>query len=81
MNQKIALQILSDLPPEAQKQALDFIAFLRTQYVPPRRQKTHKPNKLAKEPFVGMWRNRADMKDSNAWVRNLREREWGKHRA
>jgi hypothetical protein len=45
----------------------------------PRRQKTHKPNKLAKEPFVGMWRNRADMKDSNAWVRNLREREWGKH--
>jgi hypothetical protein len=33
MNQKITLQILSDLPPEAQKQALDFIAFLRTQYV------------------------------------------------
>jgi len=81
MNQKIALQILADLPPEAQRQVLDFIAFLRTQYMPPRRRKTRKPSKLAKEPFVGMWRNRTDMKDSSAWVRNSRQHEWGKHRA
>lgn len=74
MNQKLTLQILSDLPPEAQKQALDFIAFLRTQYTPPRKQKTRKPNKLAKESFVGMWRNREDMKDSTAWVKKLRNR-------
>ena len=72
MNQKLTLQILSDLPPEAQKQALDFIAFLRIQYMPPRKRKTRKPNKLAKESFVGMWRNREDMKDSSAWVKNLR---------
>jgi hypothetical protein len=30
---------------------------------------------LADEPFVGMWRNREDLKDSR-WVRNIREREW-----
>ena len=28
--------------------------------------------------FVGMWRNREDMSDSSAWVRNKRETHWGK---
>ena len=26
------------------------------------------------EPFVGMWKDRKDMKDSVAWVRNLRKK-------
>jgi hypothetical protein len=62
MNQKLALQILSDLPPEAQKQVMDFIAFLKTQHTPPRKRKPRKPSKIAKEPFVGMWRNRENYK-------------------
>jgi hypothetical protein len=28
------------------------------------------------EPFVGMWQDREDMKDSSKWVRSLRQQEW-----
>ena len=64
------------LPPEAQKQVTDFVAFLKTRYsVAPRVRKT-KRIKLADEPFIGMWRDREDMQDSSAWVRSLRESEW-----
>ena len=64
------------LPPELQKQAADFITFLRTRYAPPRGGKITKRTKLANEPFIGMWRNREDLQDSSAWVRNVRQREW-----
>jgi len=64
------------LPPELQQQVADFIAFLRTRYVPPRAAKTAKRTKLADEPFIGMWRNRKDMQDSHGWVRGIRQSEW-----
>ena len=32
--------------------------------------------RLSEELAIGMWKDREDMKDSTAWVRNLREREW-----
>lgn len=32
--------------------------------------------KLADEPFIAMWRDREEMRDSSAWVRRLRENEW-----
>ena len=65
------------LPPEAQKQVIDFVAFLKTCYpsVPPT-QKTQR-GKLADEPIIGMWRDRDDMQDSTAWVQSLRQHEWG----
>ncbi len=28
------------------------------------------------EPFVGMWKDREDMEDSNQWVRQVRQQEW-----
>jgi hypothetical protein len=77
MNQKLIWQQLSSLPPEAQQQAADFIAFLQARYTPAHSRKT-RPAKLSKEAFVGIWRNRKDMRDSTRWVRNLREREWSK---
>lgn len=64
------------LPPELQKQVLDFIAFLRMRYEPLHVGKSVKRTKLAEDPFVGMWRNREDMKDSSAWVRGIRKGEW-----
>ncbi len=78
MNSKTAWQYFSSLPPEAQQQVVDFIAFLQTRYIPLRPRKTVKPPKLASETFIGIWRNRADLQDSTAWVRNLRAREWGR---
>ena len=35
-----------------------------------------KRRSLTKEPFVGMWRSRKDMRDSSDWVRKARKREW-----
>ncbi|OGG49978.1 MAG: DUF2281 domain-containing protein [Candidatus Handelsmanbacteria bacterium RIFCSPLOWO2_12_FULL_64_10] len=80
MNQKKAWQLFSDLPPEAQRQVTDFIAFLKMRYAPSHPHKTAKQTKLTKEAFIGMWRDREDLQDSSAWVRKVREREWGQHR-
>ncbi len=64
------------LPVEAQKEAADFIEFLRRKYAslsaPP------KKGAWTDEPSFGMWRDREDMKDSGAWVRTERSRHWSR---
>ena len=76
MLQNDVLDQFKTLPPEAQRQVVDFITFLQTRYHPTVKGKTKA--KLADESFVGIWRNREDMQNSNAWVRESREIEWGK---
>jgi hypothetical protein len=78
MNQKTIWKNFSDLPPEAQRQVMDFMAFLQTRYPYTRPRKPLKTVKLAKEPFIGIWRHRGDLQDSTGWVRNVRAREWGR---
>ncbi|MDO9129455.1 MAG: DUF2281 domain-containing protein [Anaerolineales bacterium] len=68
-------QKIASLPPEAQKQIQDFVAFLKARYPATPSAKT-KRTRLADEPFISMWRDRKDMQDSIAWVRQLRQREW-----
>ncbi len=79
MDQDKVWREFAKLPPEAQQQVADFIAFLSTRYKRARR-KTGRPTSIADEPFIGMWRDREDMQDSSAWVRSVREREWVKSR-
>jgi len=67
---------MASLPPEAQKQVIDFVAFLKARYSSTPTTQKAKRIKLANEPFIGMWRTRKDMQDSTAWVQNLRQREW-----
>jgi hypothetical protein len=68
-------QDITSLPPEAQKQVSDFIAFLKTRYeVAPK--KRLRRTKLASEPFVGMWKDREEMRDAGKWIRELRRSEW-----
>ena len=81
MNQEKAWQNFIDLPPEAQRQVVDLIVFLRTRYAPPRRRRTAKLTRLANEPFIGIWRSREDFQDSSTWVRRVRQNEWVKRRA
>lgn len=78
MVQNNVLSRFDTLPPEAQQQVIDFVAFLQTRYrsVPKRRAKPK--IRLADETFIGIWSNREDMRDSGAWVRNIRSTEWGK---
>jgi hypothetical protein len=77
MKQEEILNQLTALPPAAQRQVADFIAFLHVRYAPARARKAVKRTELADEAFVGMWRNRKDLQDSSAWVRGVREREQG----
>jgi hypothetical protein len=68
---------ITSLPPEAQEQVMDFVAFLKSRYSAKRPAAGAKPAPLAEEPFIGMWRGRDEMSDSTAWVRDLRRRDWG----
>jgi len=56
-------QDINSLPPEAQRQVADFVAFLQERYTSVPAKKTRRA-KLIKEPFVGMWKDRLDMRDS-----------------
>ncbi len=64
------------LPPDAQREAENFISFLQERYK--RKTKTVTHFALENDSFVGMWKNRDDLQDSSAFVRELREREWTK---
>jgi len=81
MVQENILRDFTDLPPEAQREVADFIAFLRSRYQGASRAKKAKRIPLAKEPFIGMWKDREDMQESSTWVRNRRKAEWGEPRA
>lgn len=76
MKQEKIWREFTSLSPELQQQVIDFIAFLRTRYTMTSARKTTTRTKLADEPFIGMWRNRKDLRDSTAWVRETRQREW-----
>jgi hypothetical protein len=78
MNQEEILREFLSLPPEDQRQVADFIAFLRER--DRRSVSLEKPegSDLAKDSFIGMWQDREDIRDSSAWVRKAREREWVK---
>lgn len=75
MNELSIVQEIASLPPEAQRQVVDFVAFLKARYPSPTAI-VHTPIPLREEPFIGMWHGREEMKDSTAWVRTLRQREW-----
>jgi hypothetical protein len=76
VNQEHVWEEFSALPPEAQRQVADFIAFLRARYKHPSFDQRADLIDLANEEFIGVWRDRADMEDSSQWVRDARQREW-----
>ena len=77
INEDILSQFNS-LPPDGQRQVLDFIASLHQRYHSSQGTGEQAPREVTNEGFVGMWRDREDMADSTAWVRSHREREWVK---
>jgi hypothetical protein len=68
---------LDALPPEAWQQVADFIAFLSARYQHPLVPKRSGKSKIGEEPFVELWEDREDLRDSTAWVRHVRQQEWG----
>jgi len=75
MTDEEILREIGSLPPEGQRLVESFVAFLRQRYAPAVTPPANTP--LQNENFIGMWRDRDEMKDSTAWVRGVREAEWG----
>jgi len=78
MTNEEILHDLAMLPPEARQQVTDFIAFLRQRYLKRQPKPQAQVRDWSEEEFVGMWRDREDMQDSVAWVRDLRRQEEAK---
>lgn len=76
MTQQDLLNEFLSLPVEAQRQVIDFIAFLRQKYAVVEPVKQPVDDNLANDSFIGMCRDRQDLTDSTAWVRSVRENEW-----
>ena len=77
MNEEF-LREINALPPEAQRQLEDFIVFLHQRYKSSPSAETANTSDLATEEFIGMGRDREDMQDGTAWVRKVRQSNWGK---
>ncbi|MBH8550843.1 hypothetical protein I8751_00230 [Nostocaceae cyanobacterium CENA357] len=76
MTQQELLNEFLSLPAEAQRQVIDFIAFLRQRYSVVEPNSQSPDFDLTNDSFIGMWRDRQDLTDSTAWVRGVRENEW-----
>ena len=76
MSNRNLLTALDSLPAEAQRQVADFVALLKKQHELASRPSKQNGEDLSSQPFIGMWRDREDMKDSSAWVRKTRQQEW-----
>lgn len=75
MIQQKLLDELEELPLEAQNQVIDFIESIKARY----KKAEIETTSLSEEVFFGLWKNREDMQDSTAWVRNLRKKQWTRH--
>jgi hypothetical protein len=78
MTQQELLNEFLSLPVEAQRQVIDFIAFLRQRYSAVESASHSADFDLINDSFIGMWSDRQDLADSTAWVRGVRENEWSK---
>ena len=76
MTQEQILQEIAALPLEGQQQVERFVHLLREAYGSATRAAQPPNSDWQTEGFIGMWRDRDDMQDSSAWVRNRRESEW-----
>ena len=63
----------SELPDAAKQEVIDFIDFLTSRYTVPKKKRKQK---LANEDFIGMWKDRKDLQNSENWVREIRKKEW-----
>jgi hypothetical protein len=77
MNQTEIFRDFTTLPPEAQRIVADLVVLLRKQNEHAKRVRKIKPTRLVDEKFIGIWEDRQEMQDSSAYVRGLRQNEWG----
>ena len=76
MNTEKIIKNLNNLPPEGKEILINFIEFLNLKYSKNESNKKRNPISLKKSKFIGIWKNREDMKDSERYVKELRVKEW-----
>jgi hypothetical protein len=76
MEKQRLLQELAALPPEGRRQVERLVLMLKKRYARSSSRRKVKRSPLRDEKFVGMWKDREDLKDSSAWVRSIRKSEW-----
>jgi hypothetical protein len=76
MAKKDLINQIEQLPPEAQREAADFVDFLSKKYL--QQDNSSSEKSILDSPFRGMWKDREDMKDSTQWVRNIRKSRFSK---
>jgi len=75
MTNEELLREIASLPAAAKLKVEKYVDYLQRNKAPLR---SVSSTDLEKEVFFGMWRDRDEMRDSTAWVRNLRETHWSK---
>ncbi len=76
MIQEILLKKFESLSNQEKKEVLDFIDFLKNKKSRFKRILKKSVKAIENEEFIGMWKERPEMEDSTAWVRNLRKNDW-----
>lgn len=63
------------LPEEVQQTIIDFVSFLKRRH---QTNQSQSPKSITfdDQPFVGMWSDRPEMRDSVVWVQQTREQQW-----
>lgn len=77
MDTDTLIRQLQSLPSEQQQEVADLVAFLSACAAEEVRTPLETQGTRTDESFRGMWKDREDMTDSAAWVRDTRRREWG----
>ena len=76
MNTEKIINDLRNLPPEGRELLVNFIEFLNLKYSKNKSNKKKGKSSLKTSKFIGIWQDRVDMKESERFVRKLREKEW-----
>ena len=76
MNFEKTISDFEKLPYAAKKEVADFIAFLKSRYLSTKKSDNMIKSKLVEEEFIGLWKDREDLMDSTAWIRDIRRKEW-----
>lgn len=76
MSESTVSDKIKKLPPEAKKQARDFVDFLYEKYAKSEPSKKSVVKSISGSSFFGIWKDREEMKDSTEWVRKVRKSQW-----
>lgn len=77
MSESAVSKKIKRLPPEAKKQALDFVDFLYERYADKESKESMSTGQsISESSFFGLWKYRKDIQDSTTWVKKIRKTEW-----